>query len=370
MLLRILRFGALRVVDVDGAARRHHRRRRERVGLGAAEDVRCRRRLAPAAVSRDARRPARHGARQGRDALADRRGAGPAGERGPRAVGRSARGRAARPAGARASGACGRRPGSRARQPVEAHRLHQAAPADDLRAAVDAGRQSAHSHAVDAHPHGAGGGRVRRHRRPRHHRGPGRADRRRHRGRARRGRGRQHRRPIPSSAWSCRRARRCASSRATSASSCSSPRRKRTSTRWAAWCSRCVGRVPARGELIRHPAGLEFEVLDADPRRVKKLARPSTRAAARRPPPRPRLDGRRRLTRAISRAAESAGRSPVKEPMRAGRVDRGACRARAGLRGWRRRAARVRGGRRCPCWPWRRSSPGRCCGSRCPRWCG
>ena len=32
-----------------------------------------------------------------------------------------------------------------------------------------------------------------------------------------------------------------------------------------------VGRVPARGELIRHPAGLEFEVLDADPRRVKRL---------------------------------------------------------------------------------------------------
>ena len=32
-----------------------------------------------------------------------------------------------------------------------------------------------------------------------------------------------------------------------------------------------VGRVPARGELIRHPSGLEFEILDADPRRVKKL---------------------------------------------------------------------------------------------------
>ncbi len=30
-------------------------------------------------------------------------------------------------------------------------------------------------------------------------------------------------------------------------------------------------RVPARGELIRHPTGVEFEVLDADPRRVKKL---------------------------------------------------------------------------------------------------
>ena len=33
-----------------------------------------------------------------------------------------------------------------------------------------------------------------------------------------------------------------------------------------------VGRVPARGELIRHAAsGVEFEVLDADPRRVKRL---------------------------------------------------------------------------------------------------
>jgi CBS domain containing-hemolysin-like protein len=32
-----------------------------------------------------------------------------------------------------------------------------------------------------------------------------------------------------------------------------------------------VGRIPARGELIRHPSGLEFEVLDADPRRIKKL---------------------------------------------------------------------------------------------------
>jgi CBS domain containing-hemolysin-like protein len=32
-----------------------------------------------------------------------------------------------------------------------------------------------------------------------------------------------------------------------------------------------VGRVPARGELVRHNTGVEFEVLDADPRRVKKL---------------------------------------------------------------------------------------------------
>jgi CBS domain containing-hemolysin-like protein len=32
-----------------------------------------------------------------------------------------------------------------------------------------------------------------------------------------------------------------------------------------------VGRVPARGELVRHRCGIEFEVLDADPRRINKL---------------------------------------------------------------------------------------------------
>ena len=32
-----------------------------------------------------------------------------------------------------------------------------------------------------------------------------------------------------------------------------------------------IGRVPVRGELIHHPTGLEFEILDADPRRIKKL---------------------------------------------------------------------------------------------------
>jgi CBS domain containing-hemolysin-like protein len=32
-----------------------------------------------------------------------------------------------------------------------------------------------------------------------------------------------------------------------------------------------VGRVPARGEIVRHSSGVEFEVLDADPRRVKKI---------------------------------------------------------------------------------------------------
>jgi len=32
-----------------------------------------------------------------------------------------------------------------------------------------------------------------------------------------------------------------------------------------------AGRVPARGEVLKHPAGFDIEVLDADPRRVKRL---------------------------------------------------------------------------------------------------
>ena len=47
-----------------------------------------------------------------------------------------------------------------------------------------------------------------------------------------------------------------------------------------------AGRVPQRGEVIAHPDGLEFEITDADPRRVKRLrlrpVAPIARAAARR----------------------------------------------------------------------------------------
>jgi magnesium and cobalt transporter len=32
-----------------------------------------------------------------------------------------------------------------------------------------------------------------------------------------------------------------------------------------------AGRIPARGELLTHPKGFEFEVIDADPRRIKRL---------------------------------------------------------------------------------------------------
>ena len=43
-----------------------------------------------------------------------------------------------------------------------------------------------------------------------------------------------------------------------------------------------TGRVPARGEVIPHPSGGEIEVVDADPRRIKRLRLrlPPTRAAA------------------------------------------------------------------------------------------
>lgn len=32
-----------------------------------------------------------------------------------------------------------------------------------------------------------------------------------------------------------------------------------------------AGRVPARGEVVKHPSGIDFEVVDADPRRIKRL---------------------------------------------------------------------------------------------------
>jgi CBS domain containing-hemolysin-like protein len=56
-----------------------------------------------------------------------------------------------------------------------------------------------------------------------------------------------------------------------------------------------AGRVPTRGELVRHPAGIEIEIIDADPRRLKKLkihrrkeAAPASPAPAAPPSPAPR----------------------------------------------------------------------------------
>ena len=45
-----------------------------------------------------------------------------------------------------------------------------------------------------------------------------------------------------------------------------------------------AGRVPQRGEVIRHPAGWDFEVIDADPRRIKRLrVRPAPAAPSAEP---------------------------------------------------------------------------------------
>ncbi len=46
-----------------------------------------------------------------------------------------------------------------------------------------------------------------------------------------------------------------------------------------------LDRVPARGEIVRHPGGVEFQVLDADPRRVKRvlIRQGSSDAAAKEP---------------------------------------------------------------------------------------
>jgi len=49
-----------------------------------------------------------------------------------------------------------------------------------------------------------------------------------------------------------------------------------------------AGRVPQRGEVISHPGGFEFEVTDADPRRIKhvrirRIERPAMDAASPKP---------------------------------------------------------------------------------------
>jgi magnesium and cobalt transporter len=43
-----------------------------------------------------------------------------------------------------------------------------------------------------------------------------------------------------------------------------------------------AGRVPTKGEVISHPSGIEFRVLDSDPRRIRRLRvrRPAEAAAA------------------------------------------------------------------------------------------
>jgi len=32
-----------------------------------------------------------------------------------------------------------------------------------------------------------------------------------------------------------------------------------------------AGRIPERGEVLRHPDGTEFEIIDADSRRIRRM---------------------------------------------------------------------------------------------------
>ncbi len=142
-----------------------------------------------------------------------------------------------------------------------------------VRAALHAGARSARADAGDAHPYGAGHRRIWRHRRPRVDRGHRGNDRRRHRGRAR------HRRVRLGSKHSAsgvflvdgkRRSRRGGGSG--SASISVSRTRRRKSRRSAGSSTWLAGRVPIRGEIVPAPVeGFEFEIVDADPRRIGKL---------------------------------------------------------------------------------------------------
>ncbi len=70
-----------------------------------------------------------------------------------------------------------------------------------------------------------------------------------------------------------------------------------------------AGRVPVRGEIVTHSSGLEFEVLDADPRRIKRLrihpvdSRPPAPGAPPALPPPP-----------VSQAVEQAAPAPAPVP--------------------------------------------------------
>ena len=70
--------------------------------------------------------------------------------------------------------------------------------------------------------------------------------------------------------------------------------------------------MPARGELIAGPGRLEFEVLDADPRRVKRV-RIHRRAIRRRPPPTEHMPSR--LAAAADARASVAKAPPPESPL-------------------------------------------------------
>ena len=77
------------------------------------------------------------------------------------------------------------------------------------------------------------------------------------------------------------------------------------------------GRVPARGEVVIHPNGIEFEVVDADPRRIKRLrVRTRPRSACRDAGARSPGPARSRRSWALAREACASARSSSVAPAR------------------------------------------------------
>ena len=70
-----------------------------------------------------------------------------------------------------------------------------------------------------------------------------------------------------------------------------------------------VGRLPLRGELVAGPAGFEIEVLDSDPRRIKKVR---IHRSKNRPIERDR-DGRRRYSAPDATASPAIAPPPTTE---------------------------------------------------------
>ena len=75
--------------------------------------------------------------------------------------------------------------------------------------------------------------------------------------------------------------------------------------------------MPVRGEIIPHPAGVEFEILDADPRRIKLLKIIRPKAAHDREASTARRDNERRAP-ATEGARENATTDDATPPPAAG----------------------------------------------------
>ncbi len=123
---------------------------------------------------------------------------------------------------------------------------------------------------TDSYPPGARDRRIWRHRRPGFDRGCDRGDRRRHR---RRARAKSRRNVRKGEDGSLR--RRCADGsqgfRAHTGIALATEDTAEDIDTVGGLVVSLLGRVPQRGEIIDHPGGFEFEVLEADPRRVKRV---------------------------------------------------------------------------------------------------